>query len=141
MASAVFSYAAWTTRYPEFGAVSSDLAALFFDEATLYLDNSDTSPVEDVARRLVLLNMLTAHIAALAGATGRDAGSVGRVASATEGSVSVTLDAGAEPGSAAWYKQTSYGFSFWQATKNLRGAFYVAPDPYVFERPVPGWRR
>lgn len=141
MAVAAFNFAAWVARYPEFGAVSTDLAALFFAEATLYLDNSDTSPVEDVARRLILLNMLTAHVAALAGASGRDAGSVGRVSSASEGSVSISLDAGALPGSAAWYQQTSYGLSFWHATKNLRSATYIAPDPYVFERPVPGWRR
>jgi hypothetical protein len=140
MASAVFSYAAWTARYPEFGAVDSELAALFFAEATLYLDNTDASPVGDVTQRLMLLNMLTAHIAALAGQSGRDAGAVGRVSGATEGSVSVQFDSGLTPGTAAWFQQTSYGLAFWQATKSLRSATYIAAPSYQFERRVPGWR-
>lgn len=141
MATAAFNYAAWTTRYPEFGAVSEQLAALFFSEATLYLDNTDASPVQDVSKRLMLLNMLTAHIAALSGAGGRDAGMVGRVSSASEGSVSVSTDSGLAAGTAPWFQQTSYGLSFWQATKTYRSATYVAAPAYTFERPVPGWRR
>jgi hypothetical protein len=141
MAVAAFNYAAWAARYPEFAGVQQATAEAYFAEACLYLDNSDGSPVDDVARRLVLLNMVTAHIAALSGAGGRDGGQVGRVSSASEGSVSVSLDAGALPGSAAWYQQTQYGAGFWQATKSLRSGFYVPADPYVFERPVPGWRR
>lgn len=141
MAVAVFDYTAWTTRYPEFaGAVDANRAALFFAEAGIYLDNTDCSPVADVTLRLMLLNMLTAHIAALAGALepgGVPTGMVGRVSSASEGSVSVATDLGAVPGSAAWYAQSQYGFAFWQATKWLRSARYVAAPPYRFEP----WRR
>lgn len=138
MAVAVFDYTAWVTRYPEFGAVSSQRAALFFAEAALYLDNTDASPVSDAGQRLVLLNMLTAHVAALGGALEADSkpGPVGRVSSASEGGVSVSFDAGALPGSAAWYQQTAYGLSFWQATRRFRSATYVAPTPYAFERPA-----
>lgn len=145
MAVAVFDYAAWVARYPEFGAVSEQRAALFFAEAGLYLDNTDASPVQDVAMRLVLLNMATAHIAALSGALnadGKPSGLVGRVSSASEGSVSVSTELGLVPGSAVWFQQTSYGLAFWQATKGYRGAVYVAPQPYNFE-PWAGstWRR
>ncbi|WP_371432430.1 DUF4054 domain-containing protein [Novosphingobium sp.] len=145
MAVAVFDYAAWVARYPEFGAVSEQRAALFFAEAGLYLDNTDASPVQDVAMRLVLLNMVTAHIAALSGALnadGKPSGLVGRVSSASEGSVSVTTELGHVPGSAAWYQQTSYGLGFWQATKRFRSAVYVPAQPYNFE-PWSGatWRR
>lgn len=145
MAVAVFDYAAWVARYPEFGAVSEQRAALFFAEAGLYLDNTDASPVQDVAMRLVLLNMVTAHIAALSGALnadGKPSGLVGRVSSASEGSVSVSTELGLVPGSAVWFQQTSYGLSFWQATKGYRSAVYVAPQPYNFE-PWAGstWRR
>lgn len=139
MAQAVFNYAAWTARYPEFAGTDQALANLYFAEACLYLDNSDSSPVTDVAVRGLLLNMLTAHVAALAGASGRSPDQVGRVSSATEGSVSVTLDAGALPGSAAWYQQTQYGMAYWQASRPYRSATYVPAPAYVFERPV--WRR
>lgn len=147
MAVAVFEYAAWLVRYPEFGAVSSDRAALFFAEASLYLDNTDSSPVQDVTVRLMLLNMVTAHIAQLAGAltpTGTPDGTVGVVTSATEGSTSVSLDTGLLPGSAEWWRQTQYGLSFWQATKQYRSARYVPAFPRVVDpwvrlaRPV--WR-
>lgn len=145
MAIAVFSYAAWVARYPEFGAVSEELAALFFAEAGFYLDNTDASLVQDVGQRLVLLNMLTSHVAALSGAleaNGQPSGMVGRVSSASEGSVSVSVDSGLTAGTAAWFQQTSYGLSFWQATKGYRSATYVAAPAYNFEaRGGAGWRR
>jgi len=137
MTIAVFNYTAWTTRYPEMGAVSEEQAALFFSEAGLYLDNTDCSPVQDVTRRLMLLNMLTAHIAALSGAldpSGQPSGTVGAVSSATEGSVSVSFDLGLSPGTAPWYRQTQYGLAFWQATKGLRSAVYV-PGPTQITEP------
>lgn len=134
MAVAAFNYAAWVTRYPEMGAVSAEQAALFFTEAGLYLDNTDCSPVTDVTRRLILLNMLTAHIATLSGAlesTGQPSGTIGAVSTASEGSASVSFDTGLMPGTAQWYRQTQYGLSFWQATKNLRGAIYVPGPAYI----------
>lgn len=134
MAIAVFNYAAWSQRYPELkGAVSEELAALYFSEAGLYLNNTDCSIVQDVGNRLVMLNMLVAHIAALGGALepdGKPSGMVGRVASATEGSVSVSFDSGLAPGTAAWFQQTTYGLSFWQASKPYRTARYVPAAPY-----------
>lgn len=147
MAVAVFNYRDWLARYPEFGAVSERRAALFFAEAGLYLDNSDASPVGDVGRRLMLLNMLTAHIAALNGgleADGSPSGTVGAITSATEGSVSVSFDSGLQPGTAPWFRQTQYGLSFWQATRGLRLAFYVpGPNPNFEPRGGLGysWRR
>lgn len=136
MGVAAFNYAAWIQRYPEFGAVSEERAALFFAEAGIYLDNTDSSVVADVAVRGVLLNMLTAHIASLAGAlepNGQPTGMVGRVSSASEGSVSVSVDSGLEAGTAPWFAQTSYGLSFWQATKPYRSAIYVPAQAYNFE--------
>lgn len=147
MAIAVFDYTAWITRFPEFsGAVSEERAALLFSEAAaLYLDNTECSPVQDVTARTHLLYLMTSHLAALSGALnpgGAPSGLVGRVSSATEGSVSVSTDMGAVPGSVAWYQQTSYGLSFWQASKQYRiGRRYAAPR-YNFEpRGVYGWPR
>lgn len=136
MAIAVFDATAWRTLYPEFGAVSDARAALFFQQAGLYLDNTDASPIADVNRRLMLLYMLTAHIAALSGALeadGKPTGLVGRVTNAKEGSVSVSVNAGLEPGSAAWFGQTAYGYQFWAATRSSRSARYVAAPPRVFD--------
>lgn len=145
MAIVVFDYTTWSTRYPEFtGAVDENRAALFFAEAGLYLDNTDGSPVQDVTIRSMLLGMLTAHIAALSGALepgGVPSGMVGRISSASEGSVSVTADSGLAPGTAAWFQQTSYGLSFWQATKSVRSARYVPAAPYLMNPWRGAWRR
>ncbi len=141
MAIAVFDYGAWSTLYPELAAaVPEPRAALLFQQAGLYLDNSDASPVQDVGRRLMLLDMLVAHLAVLGGALeqgGAPSGLVGRVTSASEGSVSVSVDAGIEPGSAAWFGLTNYGYAFWAATKSLRSARYRPAAPRIFD-PIRG---
>lgn len=140
MAVAVFNYAAWTARYPEFASVPEPLANLFFAEATLLLDNTDCSPVQDVAQRLVLLNMLTAHIAALSGSTSTGTyvsggGSVGRVSEAQEGTVKVSFDMGKSSSEqAAYFLQTPYGALFWQLTARYRTARYVPAQPRQFDR-------
>ena len=129
MPAVVFDPAAFKARYPEFAAVGDPLLQACFGEAGLYLSNTDNSPVQNVTRRAVLLNMLTAHIAALGGALSSDGQPrpVGRVSSATEGSVSASMEYLA-PGSSAWFAQTQYGAAFWQATSSLRGFRYI-PQP------------
>lgn len=135
MAAVVFDPVAFTLRYPEFSGVTYPLLGLYFDEATLYLSNSDCSPVQNLTRRAMLLNMLVAHIALLSGALnpgGAASGPmpVGRTSSASEGSVSASLDY-AVPGTAAWFAQTQYGAAFWQATISLRSFRYI-PEPTRF---------
>lgn len=133
MTAVIFNPTAFKTRYPEFAAVSNVLLQAYFDESTLYLSNSDTSPVQDIPRRTLLLNMLTAHVAYIGGALGNNGGQalpVGRTSSATEGSVSVSLEY-MTPGTQAWYVQTQYGAAFWQATLNLR-RFRYRSRPTVY---------
>ena len=127
MAVVVFDPDAFVARYFEFSGVPFEVLSMYFDEATLYLSNAESSPVQDLSRRALLLNMLTAHITALNFGVNGAASSplVGRITAATEGSVSVTVDAGAVSGSAAWFMQTKYGAAYWQATINLRGFRYV----------------
>lgn len=135
MAIVAPDYTAWSKRYPEFvaaapngPAVPETLYEAYFAEAGMYLNNTDASPVGDVGRRLILLNMITAHIAAL-----NMPGSsplVGRITDATEGSVSVTVNYEALPGSEQWFAQTKYGAAYWQATLTFRSARY---------RPAPGY--
>jgi len=127
MAIVTFDVAAFKVRYPEFSAVADAKLAACFTEATLYLSNSDNSPVTDIIRRALFLNMLTAHIAYIGGSLNADSmpNPVGRVSNASEGSVSVGLDY-ATPGTAAWFTMSQYGAAFWQATSSLRGFRYIA---------------
>lgn len=129
MGVVVFDSTIFKARYPEFNSVAVPSLQGCFDEATLYLSNADNATVQDLNRRRVLLNMLTAHIAKLGGLLSLDGQAlpVGRISDASEGSVSVSFDYGT-PGSEVWFIQTTYGASFWQATKSLRTMRYI-PNP------------
>jgi hypothetical protein len=124
-----FDYGRWSTRYSEFAGsgtitVSPALAQELFYDATIYLDNSCSSPVCDASvggERERLLYMMTAHLAQIGGPPGTGAGTPGRMTNKAVGPVSVGyggLDG--LPASAAWYAQTQYGLSFWQATAQYR---------------------
>lgn len=132
MAVVVFDPVAFKARYPEFATVADGLLSACFTEAGLYLSNTDTSPVQNIARRTLMLNMLVAHIAFIGGALSADgqARPVGRVSQAGEGSVSAGLEYMA-PGTQAWFVQTQYGAAFWQATSALRG-FRYRSQPTVY---------
>ena len=127
-----FNYNEWLIQYPEFGYVSSAQAQFYFNRATLYCDNTPASPITDLFQRTVLLNMATAHVAKLFAAPAGQApgGIVGRINSASQGSVSVQA-AYREPTSdlEAWFNQTSYGAAFWAATTPFRTGFYVPAPP------------
>ena len=127
MAVVTFDPVAFKVAYPAFVNVDDDFLQSCFNEAGLYLSNTDCSPVQDITKRTLLLWMLTAHIATLKGALnpGGSTTPVGRIASATEGSVSIGTEYNA-PGTAAWFIQTQYGAAFWQATSSLRGFRYRA---------------
>ena len=132
-----FDYITWVLRYPELATVAQPLAQMFFGEATLYCNNTPTSPIRDVNQRAPLLNMVTAHIAALNGQPSSPL--VGRINSASEGSVSVQTQMEFPPGSAQWFNQTKYGAAFWQATVQFRTMRYVAnparpTDPFALRR-------
>lgn len=119
-----FDYAAWSARFPELASsVAEPQAQGYFDEATLYQANDGSGPVCNAVQQSALLNLLTAHIAKLyATLNGVPAsGLVGRISDATEGSVSVSADMGAEAGAfQAWLQQTAYGASWWNATRQFR---------------------
>ena len=127
MTIVAFDPVQFKARYPEFAAVSNVLLSFCFTEAGLYLSNTDASPVQNIPRRTLLLNMLTAHIAFMGGALSADGQPrpVGRISQAGEGSVSASFEYGT-PGTQAWFIQTQYGASFFQATSSLRGFRYFA---------------
>ena len=129
MATTAFDSTLFLSRYPEFCGVLTGTLEAYFAEATLYLNPTDSSIVQDHGQRAVLLNMVTAHIAALAN---RDL--VGRISSATEGSVTVAADMGAISGTQAWFSQTRYGAAFWAATVKYRSFQYVSGRSYPQNR-------
>jgi hypothetical protein len=131
MSVVVFNYQQWSGVYPEFATtVSSDQASFLFTNKTPpFLDNTDYSPVTDIPTRTGLMYDLVAHLAQLQyGSSLQAAGPlVGRIASATEGSVSVSTSMDGVPGEAAWYMQTKYGANFWAATATYRSALWIGP--------------
>jgi hypothetical protein len=133
---AVFSYPYWSAAYPELAAsVAQPQAQGYWDQATLYCDNSPQSLIRDLTQRAVLLGMVTAHIAALRAPLNGQPSSplVGRISNATQGSVNVTTQFDQPAGSAQWFAQTKYGAAYWQATVQYRTMRYV-PGPQPFRR-------
>lgn len=140
MAVAVFNYTQWAALFPELaGSVTSPVAGSFFSIAELLVDNTDCSAIPDADKRLVVMNYAVAHLAKLAGyplqvgqTVPSPSGLVGRVSSATEGSVTVATDYGPMRENQAWWLQTQYGATFWQLTRATRTARYVAAPPRYF---------
>lgn len=128
-----FDYTAFITRYPEFGPsgaqpVGAPLGAIYFNEATLYLRNDGGGPINSATAQSMLMNMLVAHIASLnaASSTGQAATPlVGRINSASEGSVSASVEF-SSTNAEQWFSQTKYGAAFWKACAQYRMARYIA---------------
>lgn len=127
---AVFTYAAWVLRYPEFTSVNSGLAQLYWNEAQAYVDNTPCSIIQDVNQRTTFLNMVTAHICALNAVIGGVSSSplVGRISNATEGSVTVATQLDVPQGTPQFWAQSKYGIAFWVASSSYRMMLY-APGP------------
>lgn len=147
-----FVFSDWATAFPVFANVSQALAQSWFNRASFICANEATNPANCVPGMLQnLLYLLTAHIAWLNAprdssgqpiSTGTPAPStVGRVNTATEGSVSVGLDMGdanAGSPSQAWYMQTTWGAEYWYATAQFRTARYSALPTFVPGPVFPG---
>jgi hypothetical protein len=146
MGVVAFDYVAWSTRYPDLAtSISQPLAQQYFNEAQLYCDNTPCSPIRDDSvggQRSMLLNMMTAHIAALNAPLNGQASSplVGRISNAAQGSVSVAAQNDYPPGSVQWFQSTKYGAAFWQATAQYRTMRYIA-SPGRSMDPYAGWGR
>ncbi len=145
-----FDYTTWVARYPEFQGVTQPVAQMYFTEATLYVDNTGMGPINDVNMLTLILNMTTAHIAALNSpkiadtynSTGTEAASplVGRISSASEGSVSVSSEYAEQSANAAWWTQTKYGAAAYQALMPFRTAMYFPSGRQRRYNP-PAWNR
>ena len=138
-----FDFAAWAAMYPEFAGLSPAQVGGYFTMAGSLCDNTPSSLIIDASPgglRWIMLAALTAHITALFGPGSSPL--VGRITSATEGSVTVQADMPAQQ-SAAWFMQTKYGAMYWAMTSPYRTMRYVPGivrnmDPYApFTIPSP----
>lgn len=145
-----FDPTAFKSQFSSFATLADASLQLCFDLATLLLDNSVCSIVQDIEKRAPLLSLLTAHVAHIQfgenGVAPNDV--VGRIESADQGSVKVRSEwAFRFNEHAAYYLQSKYGALYWTATAQYRSALYVPaprpclgpPDPRVRGGWVPGF--
>ena len=126
----IFDPAAFIAQYPAFATVSETALQNNFNLATLQLNNTLGSIVQDGPTRAALLGLLTAHITFLLNGANGDPpspGLVGRISSAQEGSVSVQTEFQTQSEAAAYFVQSQWGATFWQSTAIFRTARYVVP--------------
>jgi hypothetical protein len=135
---ATFDYDSWVTRYPEFAGVNHDLANSLWNEASLYLRNDPSSPVQDIPTRTLLLYMIMSHLAALYAGPGATSGMVGRINSKSVNGVSVSSEGFGVQGTQAWFLTTRYGASYWRATAAFRTMRYIPGPQRSFELPFRG---
>lgn len=140
-----FEFQSWAFLFPELATVSPGQAAGYFARACLMVDNTPNSRIQDIPTRTTILYLATAHIAAMNATVNGQSPSnlVGRISSATEGSVSVSTELQA-PGSAGWWAMTRYGYEAYSAMAPYRTFRYV-PNPRPVVQPVfpygpGGWR-
>jgi hypothetical protein len=144
-----FNYVDWIADFPQFVGVDQATAARYFRRAELWCRNDGGGPITDCNVKRQLMGLLTAHIAQLsapqvngvASTTGQGAtpapNIVGRIASASEGSVSVSADFPTNP-NAAFFNQTEFGAEYWAATSAYRTMRYIPGFTRAFTPFWPG---
>lgn len=119
----VFDVDQFRQQYPAVTANDEQLEGYFMLSESM-LNNTRCSVVKDLNQRRQLLYMLTAHIATINASMDSGNPLVGRVSSATEGTVSISVDYGQMGNNERWYLQTPYGAMYWQLTAKYRSALY-----------------
>lgn len=150
-----FDIPTFLATYPEFTGLatggpppttSPQLTAAFALAQTI-LNNTCCSAVQDANLRDTLLQMLTAHITFLLYGSNDGAGNitpppgiVGRISTATEGSISVAAEFGGDGGPTQdWYTATRYGAMYWVATSNFRTFIPIGPPAFGPNGPAVGF--
>lgn len=122
-AIAVLDLAAFRLAFKAFTTAPDDatIRSYFALGGEVWLRNDGTGRVRTVELQTQLMYLLTAHLCQLfSGPDGNNpSGLVGRISSATEGSVTVATEFESTKNS-AWFDQTPYGATFWQATASFR---------------------
>jgi hypothetical protein len=147
----VFDPAAFRAAYGTFAGCSDAQLQEYFTIAGTVCWNSVRNPAYCTTGLLAtLMNLATAHVAWLfaprdamgnpssAGAAASPI--VGRINSASEGSVSVGAEwNGSGSPSEAWWLQSPWGATWWQATAQFRQAVYLAKPTVVPGTLPPAW--
>lgn len=128
-AAIVYTYNAWSTAYPQFAATVTQATfdATVYPLAQQYCVNDGSGPVTTSSIQTVLMGLMCAHIAQLMfGSSLQDANAlVGRISSAGEGSVNVSVEMPqANDDIQAWLQQTQFGAMYWSATAPYRTMRY-----------------
>ncbi len=139
-----FDFTAWSALFPQFvtttptytALTSTQVTTLILPLASQYCRNDGGGPVCDPTNQTALLNLMVAHVAQLlfGSSTQPLSALVGRIDSASEGSVSVHAEMPSTP-AAAWFNQTVYGSAWWAMMSPYRTARYI-PHPYPRNRGV-----
>lgn len=137
-----FDWATFTLLFPEFECLTEARVQQYFNMATMFVRNTPGNPAICILPQL--LNLVTAHIAWLLSpkdssgnpsltGSASNAGLVGRISSATQGSVSVGTTLDGQPGSPSeqWYAQSQYGLLAFQAMAAFRVARYTVSPTLV----------
>lgn len=156
-----FDYNRFTVEFPELAGINeasllsvdaSGLSYGYWANATRLIRNDGGGPIRSQETQADLLYLATAHIAKLfspqtngvpmSGGTSGPSPLVGRINSATEGSVSVQTEMPTQPRSAfaeAWWSQTPYGAKAWELLAPYRTMHYFgSPRRRTYNPPV--WR-
>jgi len=134
-AIAVFNYTNFIALFGQFAANPPQATLqLYYNLAgDVWLRNDGTGPISSQNLQNDLMNLLTAHITTIfSGIDGNNpSGLVGRIASSSEGSVSVSTEFESTMNS-AWFNQTPAGAAFWAATAPYRSFAAYIPGPTRF---------
>lgn len=125
----VFDPDAFKAANPQFANYSNEQLTYFFESIEGLLDNSETSCISLKNRKLWYW-LLVAHKAELQNRINNgNTGLVGRISSATEGSVSISTDYPMGSGAMEqWLKSTPYGAEFYAKTAPWRTALWFSAE-------------
>lgn len=123
--SVVFDVTEFRESYPKIALTDKQLE-LSFEQATMILNKSNRGAVKmPIEKRKILLYLLVAHLATLQSRIDDGNDAVGKVTSASEGSVSVSLDAGQASLNTTFFQQTQYGAMYLSLTAKYRSFLYT----------------
>lgn len=145
-----FVFQTWVAGFPEFSTLTPAQGQAYFNDATMICANSATNQINRDGNLAALLYWLTSHFAWLKcpkdangnpAATGQVNQLVGRISSATEGSVTVQTEwemGGDANALEKFLAQTKYGATYWAMTAQYRTARYLARPTIVINGLLPG---
>lgn len=132
----------WRVGYPEFVKVADPQIEIAEGIAEAIHANDGSGPVASANVQKQALWAITAHVAFLnygygVGSSAPANTIVGRISSATEGSVSVTTENNYPAGTPQWFQQTKYGSTYFMMMAPYRTMRYFARPQVVVDGAYP----